>query len=554
MRLRSFLALVAVVVVALGALGAVMYWRARTGDADTVAQLLQATEQVTAVAAGDGTAADAAGGPAPSEPVVTGAQEDTAARTAVDGTVPDGIAALAYPELLEPPEAAAPVRPAPTPFAEDLADRLEAIASAPGLEIDSPFGIAVLDSWGREVFTLGADRPVVPASTNKLVVAAAALRTFHPEQRFRTVVAATAEPDGDGVVDGDLVIIGGGDPTLASPRFITEIYPARPATPIADLAAAVEDAGVTRVTGRILAAPGFIPHDLEQQGLKDSYFDRLEATRTSGLSVNMGRRMFVRERDDALLGVVASDPAVETAAVLAAQLDERDITVEGDPELLPQDAVAPEVEVLAEIESPPLSEMLTHMVRRSDNNVADTLFRTIGALHSDGSWGGSSRAVRRVLAPLELDWTGVQLSDGSGLARTDRLTARFLARLDEEMMASPQAAQWRSFMAVAGESGTLQQRYRGTPADGTLYGKTGALRDVRSLAGFVDGPAEENDTPYRYHFAVVGSDLDAEEIGRARRVMDLVVLTLAAQQHGCDGWTPAAPQDGDGAPEDLVCP
>lgn len=548
MRLRQFLSLLAVVVVALGALGAAMFWRARTNDADTVAQLLQSTEQVAAAPADTGS---------PSEPVVpSDGQEEAAARTSPEESVPEGLAGLSYPELLEPPARTPPVHPEPTPLADDLADRLEAIASSPDLEIDSPFGVAVLDSWGREVFTLDADDAVVPASTNKLVIAAAALRTFHPEQRFRTTVATTAEPDADGVVDGDLVVIGGGDPALASPRFIKEIYPARPHTPITDLVDAVEDAGVTEVTGRVLATPGFIPHHLEQQGLKDTYFDRLEATRTSGLSVNMGRRMFVRERDDALLGVVARDPAVETAAVVTALLEERDITVEGEPELLPEDAPAPEVEVLGRTESPPLSALLTHMVRRSDNNVADTLFRTVGALHSDGSWGGSSRAVRRVLEPLELDWTGVQLSDGSGLARTDRLTARFLARLDEEMMASPQAARWRSLMAVAGESGTLRQRYRGTPAEGTLYGKTGALKDVRSLAGSVDGPADgsDDDSPYRYHFAVVGSDLTGPEIGRARRLMDLVVLTLAAEQHGCDGWRPAAPGDADPAPEDMVCP
>lgn len=562
MRLRHFFSLLAVVVVALGALGITMLWRARTSDADTVAALLQTEPAASAEAVAAGAAGPApTGSPAPEGTGGAGdgpgPTEGGAAAVRADIVAPEGLATLAFPELLPVPRSAAPVRPEPTPLAEDLGQRLDAIVSSPAFDIDSPYGVVVLDSWGREVYAVGAEQAVVPASTNKLVVAAAALQAFSPEQRFRTAVATTAPPDADGVVDGDLLVIGGGDPVLASDRFEEEIYPARPHTPVTGLVDAVEDAGVTEVTGAVVAVPGFIPHLLEQQGLRDSYFDRLEATRTSGLSVNMGRRMFVRERDDALLGVAARDPAVETAAVVTALLDERDISVAGDPRLVGDDPPAvDEVEVLGVTESPPLRDLLGHMVRRSDNNVADTLFRTLGALYSDGSWGGSSRAVRRILAPLDLDWTGVQLSDGSGLATTDRLTAAFLARLDEEMMSTPQAAQWRAFMAVAGESGTLSGRYRNTPAEGTMFGKTGALRDVRSLAGSVDGPSEDPDTPaqHRYHFAVLGSDLTGPEIGQLRRMMDLVVLSLAAEQHGCDGWAPPPPGDAAHTPEDEVCP
>jgi D-alanyl-D-alanine carboxypeptidase/D-alanyl-D-alanine-endopeptidase (penicillin-binding protein 4) len=435
----------------------------------------------------------------------------------------------------------------------ELRRRLELIAAFPDVQIDSPFGIAVVDGWGRDVFTLGADQPLLPASTNKLVVAAAAIQTFGPNQRFTTAVATTAPVDGNGVVEGDLVLIGGGDPALASPRFITEIYPARPHTPIAELVKAVQDAGITAVSGGVIAVPDIFARQLEPQGWVSSYYDRLEGTRTSGLTVDAGRRLFVRESDDALLGAAAKDPAVEAATVLRQLLIDAEIDVAGEPSLL-ETGVEPDVEVIGTVNSPPLSQMLSHMVKRSDNNMADTLFRLMGAIDSDGTWSGSSRAVRRALAPLELDWTGIALSDGSGLSRTDRLTASFLAHLDEAMMSTADADRWRALMAIAGESGTLRDRYRGTPAAGNMFGKTGALKDVRALAGSVDAPAPEGTTvaPERLHFAIVGSELDGKDIDRFRRLIDLLVLTLAAEQQGCDGWQAGGP-DEDVQPESLVC-
>ncbi len=191
--------------------------------------------------------------------------------------------------------------------------------------------------------------------------------------------------------------------------------------------------------------------------------------------------------------------------------------------------------------------------------MADTIFRLLGAVGADGTWGGASRAVHRALDPLGLDWTGVRLSDGSGLSRTDRLTASFLADLDEAMMSTADAPRWREVMAVAGQTGTLRGRYRGTPANGAVHGKTGALRDVRALAGSVDGPSTGDVTqPYRYHFAIVGNELTGADAGRLRRIMDLVVLALAADLRGCGDWMPptppAEPAASEPPPEAAVCP
>jgi serine-type D-Ala-D-Ala carboxypeptidase/endopeptidase (penicillin-binding protein 4) len=203
------------------------------------------------------------------------------------------------------------------------------------------------------------------------------------------------------------------------------------------------------------------------------------------------------------------------------------------------------------VQSPPLVELLRHAVRRSDNQVTDGVFRTVGAALGDGSWSGSARAARQVLAPLRLDWEGARVADGSGLSREDRLTARFLTGLDRGMLGSNHGAQWRSLLAVSGERGTLRRRLTGTIAAGRLVGKTGTLKDVRSLVGHVEGPAGSG---RRYHLAVVGNGLTSESNQQVRDLTDRLAILLAADLYGCNRGlvepTPAAPPD----PADPAAP
>jgi serine-type D-Ala-D-Ala carboxypeptidase/endopeptidase (penicillin-binding protein 4) len=181
------------------------------------------------------------------------------------------------------------------------------------------------------------------------------------------------------------------------------------------------------------------------------------------------------------------------------------------------------------VHSPPLIEILRYMVQRSDNHIADAMFRTIGA-HTTGAggWHGAAEGVAGALADLGLDWSGTSLADGSGLSRDDRLTPRFLTSLDAAMTGSSLGPQWQSLMAVTGESGTLLRRAVGTVAQGRVRAKTGTLNDVRALAGTVAGPAHT-----RYHFAVLGNALDADGRRAVLTLQDRLVITLADDLLGC---------------------
>lgn len=412
-----------------------------------------------------------------------------------------------------------------------LATRIDAAVAEAA--VTGTVAVLVLDAAGEVVYDLNGGVPLVPASTAKLVTAAAALTGLGPDHRFTTSLAVTAEPGVDGVLRGDLVLVGGGDPALASDVFASEVAPDRPATRLSALADAVVQAGIVRVEGRVVGDPTYLPHEPLAAGWPPRYLEDLDATPIGGLTVDAGRQLFLE--GGALRSRAAPDPAAEAAAALVTALAERGVEVTGGPT---STAVRPAVvRVVAEVQSPPLVDLLAHVVQRSDNHMADTIFRVVGLLaEGEGTWADAAAQTRRLLAPLGLRWDGTVLADGSGLSRDSRISPGLLSSLNARMSASAVGATWQALMAVSGESGTLTNRLTGTIAELRLRGKTGSLRDARSLSGSVVGPAGE-----AYWFTVMTNDVEGEAVARSRRLQDLVVLELAADLYGCTREPVATP-------------
>jgi serine-type D-Ala-D-Ala carboxypeptidase/endopeptidase (penicillin-binding protein 4) len=443
--------------------------------------------------------------------------------------------------------------PTPEPTAEPvaevpdspLAERLGALTARTALPPGGAVGVVVLDADGTPVFAADADRALLPASTQKLFVAAAALGRLGPDFRFTTEAAGTGPVDAEGVLHGDLVLVGGIDPALATPTFAAHVNPQRPRTPLESLADQVAAAGVRHVAGSVLGDGSVLPHQPEAPGWLPRYLAGGDTTRSSGLTVDAGRRLFVER--GAWRSLPSADPASEAAAALASLLAERGVTIGGGTAAAPG-RPAPG-EPLGVVQSPALLDLLRYMVQRSDNHLADAIFRAIGRADGDGSWASAAAATAAVLEPLDLGVAPEHLADGSGLSREDRATARSLALLDVHMTASSYGPSWRSLMAVSGESGTLRRRLVGSVAERRLAGKTGSLRDVRTLSGAVHGPDGR-----RYHFAVLGNGLDEDGVAAVRALQDEVVLTLAEDLHGCVRIPlPAPTPEATGAPlDDLV--
>lgn len=446
---------------------------------------------------------------------------------------PERIDRARQPEAEEPAPEPAP-KPAEAEAAEERVEAAEAVADPElagrlaGL-LDDPelagahIGIAVIDHTGAPVFLHNADDWLLPASTQKVVTAAGALAALGGDFRYHTRLRATAPLRGDGIIEGDLVLVGGADPTLASPMFTERLARSRPATRITALADQLAARGVRRITGAVVADPTVLPHQPIAEGWRSRYFEGGSARLASGLTIDAGLRLTQRGRH--LRAEPSPDPAGEAAAALRSQLQRRGITVDGGVIT----AVEPvqTVTELAAVSSPPLRELLRYTLQRSDNHLADAIFRTIGLAGGDGTWQGGAAHTQAALAAVGLDWSGAALADGSGLSRADRLSPRLLVELDAALYGSQVGPQWRELMAVAGRSGTLRRRLVGTMAEQNLRGKTGTLRDVRALAGAVNGPKG------RYHLAVLVNDVGGAGTAAARRLQDRVVLALVEDLQRC---------------------
>jgi D-alanyl-D-alanine carboxypeptidase/D-alanyl-D-alanine-endopeptidase (penicillin-binding protein 4) len=305
---------------------------------------------------------------------------------------------------------------------------------------------------GTVLYARRASAPRIPASVEKLFVTAAALRRHGPEARLTTRVLRSGEVDEDGRLDGDLVLAGGGDPTLD-------------AAAIARLARAVERRGITRVGGGVVG--------------DESRFDaRRGGPRTGGawdpdmggvlgaLTVNRG---FVKG---------GGAPALGAARRLARALRTRGVRVLGRTRVGRTPEGARQV---ARVRSAPLADLARAINTPSDNFAAELLLKDLGA--SFGARGSTAAGAR--VATRELAGLGVRprIVDGSGLARANRASAREVVTLLGAMHASPLRAAFEGSLAVAGRTGTLRRRLRSGPAAGDCRGKTGTLNRVSNLAG-----------------------------------------------------------------------
>jgi D-alanyl-D-alanine carboxypeptidase/D-alanyl-D-alanine-endopeptidase (penicillin-binding protein 4) len=387
-------------------------------------------------------------------------------------------------------------------------------------ELGEQVSVAVVAPDGEVVFDHHAARLRMPASAAKLITAAAVVETFGVDHRLTTEVIADGEVT-DGTLDGDLVLVGGGDPALAHPDF-EQVLARWPRTRLEDLADRVAGA-VDRVTGDVVADAHAWPDQPTARGWPQRYLDRGYARHISALTVNASTEIV--ERGGRTLAIPVTDPATEAARALRGLLEDRDVVVDGG-------AVRGRGPVdgrpVASVEGHPLAVVMAEMVRRSDNVLADGLWRAAGSTQGNGSWQAAERLARGLLDDAGADTEGVVLADGSGLSREWRVSAAHLAKRDAAMARGPHADAWAELMSAAGNAVHLQRRMIGRDVHPVLRAKTGTLRDARSLAGHVA------DHRGRWHFAVVGDRLTGAQPWEVRELTDEVVELLARHARGCD--------------------
>jgi serine-type D-Ala-D-Ala carboxypeptidase/endopeptidase (penicillin-binding protein 4) len=350
---------------------------------------------------------------------------------------------------------------------------------APGLGARSC--VAVYEGE-RPVLLRRPDDALAPASTQKLLVATAALAVLGPDFRFETKVVSDGKPH-DGAV-GTLWLVGAGDPTLATPEYAQWLkdrprYQLRAATPLAELATGLAAAGVRAVAGGIVGDDSRYDRARTVPTWKPSYITENEVGPLGALLVNDGFDVFDKPPEHR-----ADDPAVHAAGELTRLLQAIGVGVASPA----SSGVLPlRTETLATVRSAPLSDIVAGMLRESDNTAAELPTRELGVVRAhDGSTAAGTKAVVDALAGVGLPTAGLRLGDGSGLEATNRATCSVLAAAlrRPDRTGAPLLA---PLLAVAGRSGTLALRLADTPLDGKLRAKTGSLDGVSGLAGYLDG-------------------------------------------------------------------
>ncbi|QHM73688.1 D-alanyl-D-alanine carboxypeptidase DacB [Mixta intestinalis] len=373
----------------------------------------------------------------------------------------------------------------------------------------------------------------LPASTMKVVTALAALLELGPDFRFRTTLETEGKID-NGTLKGDLIARFGGDPTLSRQD-------------LRNMVAALTKQGITHIQGNLVVdtsvfsshdkAPGWPWNDNTQcfsappaaaivdkncfsvslysaERPNDNAFIRVASyypvtmfsqvrTLAKGspdapyceLDVVPGELNrytltgCMTQRSEPLpLAFAIQDGAAWAGAILKAMLQDAGIDYSGH--LVRQTRVTEPGTLLAETQSAPLHDLLKIMLKKSDNMIADTVFRTIGRHYFNvpGTWRAGSDAVRRLLrqkANIDLG-NSIQV-DGSGLSRHDLIAPATMMQVLQYIAQNDQQLNFISMLPLAGYDGTL--RYRGglheAGVDGKVSAKTGSLSGVYNLAGFI---------------------------------------------------------------------
>lgn len=396
------------------------------------------------------------------------------------------------------------------------------------------WGVLIVDpERGDTLYSRDAGKLFIPASNMKIVTSAVALDLLGPDFRYSTPVLARGELR-NGVLDGDLLVAGRGDPTVSDASAGDAMLPLRA------LADSVYARGVRRVRGSVAAFGNAFPDANAGIGWSWDDFDETYGAFTDELLFNEGfseihvtagaqpgtpptmrttpakqfpgvrieattvvragrdtvahldavkdtargdvvLRGTIPAGDSAVVYVTHPNPSAAFIAAFRETLADRGIGI-GDSSVSP----ASRLDTLAVMRSAPLSTILANFLKPSQNQIGEMLFKTVALQRTDT---GSLAAARRIVGERLRAWgardDGFVVWDGSGLSRMDLVSPETLVRVLDAMRRAPSFPWYERALPLAGFDGTLANRMRGTRADANVRAKTGTLSAVRSLSGYV---------------------------------------------------------------------
>lgn len=388
---------------------------------------------------------------------------------------------------------------------------------------------------GRVLYEKNKDLVFIPASNFKLITSASALDVLGRDYKFQTSLYASGEQRPDGVLKGDVILVGRGDPLFKYEHLEA-------------MAAGIKERGIKFVEGNVVGDDAWF--DGVRLGWGWSWDDEpyYYAAQISALNLNknvvdvwvrpgrkVGARALVRVTPptsymtvrnecatsaagskksvfvDRIRGrnvirvtgsvpldyksegpeeaITMEEPTLFAAQTLAEILYRNGIEVKGRPVRgkKPEDA-----KLLAVHKSPAMSEILALLNKPSDNLIAEVLLKTLGAeVKGKGSAAAGEGVELDFLKKVGLDMTAVNITDGSGLSRHNYISPQNLVTLLEYMYRHKHSKVYLDSLPIAGVDGTLRRRMKETAAEGNARAKTGYVSRVSTLSGFVTTKAGE---------------------------------------------------------------
>lgn len=447
---------------------------------------------------------------------------------------------------------------------------IDALIAAPPLA-HGYWGVLVASlKTGDTLYSLNAHRLLMPASTMKIVTMAAAAERLGWEYSYETRILAAGAIDG-GVLNGDLVVVGSGDPSIGAGSGV-----------FTDWADRLKALGIHAIDGRLVGddnrfddeelgfgwswddlaegyaagigalqynentvaatiAPGAQPGApaviVVAPGGSGLVLDNRIRTTAAGTMATVSARRRPGSARLELRGAVpigfsapprivsVDNPTLFFVSALRDALVARGIDVRGpavDLDDLSDPPVNPGAAPLITHKSPPLSELAATLMKESQNLYAETLLKTMDDSAHGASIEGGRAATKSVLQQWDLPPAELIQMDGSGLSRYDYLTANVLAGVLAHIAHSDRLrGPFEASLPIAGRDGTLSGRMNGTGAEGNARAKTGSMSNIRALAGYVTTADGEPLT-----FAILANNFETPAAPLTQAI-DAIVARLA---------------------------
>lgn len=471
---------------------------------------------------------------------------------------------------------AAPVRPQEDRAVDQLRRELEYVFSDPSFAT-SHWGVAIQSAkTGEYLYLRNENKAFMPASNMKLFTTAAALLALGPDYRLVTRLYANGPVDANGVLQGDLVIVGCGDPSLSG-RWengkVTAVFER--------WADSLRHRGIKKITGRVVGDGRYFNDEAMGSGwpwddMTDWYSAQISALTFNDncvdITVNPGdslgaasrlrldpntayvqvinrsatarhtdlnyRRDLGRNRvicrgtisrtdHDVKESVTVENPARYAAFVFTEILMDRGIRVGAAAIDVNDTTDYPVIDYpvlpIATHSSPPLSEIVRMTNKESQNLFAELLLRIVGHEAGDGGSADSGeKAAKRIFERMGISPEQLNMSDGSGLSREDLVTPLSVIKLLRYMRQDNKAGDaFYASLPIAGIDGTIEGRMKFTAAKNNVHAKTGYIGRVRSLSGYVTTRDNEE-----LIFSMICNNYSSPT-GNANYLQDLVCERLA---------------------------